>query len=168
MRLATSRLVLRPPAPGDVPAIVDGCSDPEVARFSPVIPIPYTEDHARGWLAGAQQRWATDREREFAITAPPDDELLGVISVQLRDGGSLGYWLRPAARGRGLMAEALRAVTVWAEEEHQVRGLYLTAHVDNLASQRVAEQAGFARAGMVAHDPPFNDGRVDAVRFERR
>jgi RimJ/RimL family protein N-acetyltransferase len=167
MRLTTPRLVLRPPREGDVAALVEGCSDPEVARFSPVIPVPYTDADARGWLAGAAQRWATDREREFAITEPPADELLGVISVQLRDGGSIGYWLRPSARGRALMAEALEAVTAWAETEHHVRGLCLSTHVDNVASQRVAERAGFARVGRVAHDPPFNDGRVDAVRFAR-
>jgi len=167
MVLTTARLVLRPPRESDVAALVDGCSDPEVARFSPVIPVPYTDEDARGWLAGAQQRWATDRERELAITEPPGDELLGVISVQLRDGGSIGYWLRPSARGRALMAEALEAVTAWAETEHHVRGLCLSTHVDNVASQRVAERAGFARAGLVAHDPPFNDGRVDAVRFAR-
>ena len=38
--LRTSRLVLRAPEERDVPAIVSGCSDPEVARYVPVIPAP--------------------------------------------------------------------------------------------------------------------------------
>jgi RimJ/RimL family protein N-acetyltransferase len=168
MRLRTARLVLRPIAARDVPALVAGCNDPEVPRFNPIIPVPYTERDARRWLADAPERRRADREREFAITAPPDDELLGVISVQLRPGGSVGYWLRPHARGHGYSAEALRALVEWAETRHGVRDLYLTTHVDNVASQRVAERAGFARSGVVAHDPPFRDGRADAIRFERR
>ena len=38
--LRTSRLVLRAPEERDVAAIVSGCSDPEVARYVPVIPAP--------------------------------------------------------------------------------------------------------------------------------
>jgi RimJ/RimL family protein N-acetyltransferase len=155
--------VLRPPNAGDVPAIVDGCSDPDVTRFMPVLPIPYSEDDARAWLDGAEERWKTDRERAFAITIPPSDELMGVISIELRPGGVTGYWLRAQARGRGLMTEALVAVAEWAD----VRGLHLNAHEDNVGSQRVAEKAGFARVGLVPHDPPFHDGRADAVRYQR-
>lgn len=167
MRLVTSRLVLRPPTHDDVAAIVAGCSDPEAARFIPVLPVPYTEADARWWLETNDERYETGQEVPFAITEPPDDELLGVISVQLHDGGSIGYWLGPAARGRGLMTEALQAVTHWAETQ-DVRGLCLAAHVDNVASQRVAEKAGFTRAaGLVPHDPPFRDGRADAVRYAR-
>jgi RimJ/RimL family protein N-acetyltransferase len=63
------------------------------------------------------------------------------------------------------MAEALRHVVAWAAQERGVGGLMLTTHPDNRASQRVAEQAGFVRTGMVAHDPPFRDGCTDANRF---
>jgi RimJ/RimL family protein N-acetyltransferase len=163
VRLTTARLVLRPPTADDVPAIVDGCSDPDVARYIPVLPVPYTEADARWWLDTAPRRWDADRERAFAITIPPSDELMGVISVERRPGGVIGYWLHARARGRGLMTEALIAVAEWAD----VRGLHLNAHEDNVASQRVAEKAGFVRVGLVPHDPPFHDGRADAVRYER-
>jgi RimJ/RimL family protein N-acetyltransferase len=167
--LRTSRLLLRAPADRDVPAIVTGCSDPVVALYIPVIPVPYTEGDAREWLAGADQRWRRDRERSLAITSiDEDDELLGVVSADLRPGGSVGYWMRADARGRGLMSEALIAVVQWAEEQHGLGGLFLTAHPENLASQRVAEKAGFTKVGIVEHDPVFRDGTTHALRFERR
>ncbi len=155
--------MLRAPDERDVPAIVEGCSDPNVTRFIPVLPIPYTEADARWWLGGADERWERSRERAFAITVPPSDALVGVISVELRRGGVIGYWPGEAARGRGLMTEALTAVADWAA----MPGLYLTVHEENVASQRAAEKAGFIRVGLVPHDPPFHDGRAVAVRYER-
>jgi RimJ/RimL family protein N-acetyltransferase len=163
--IRTARLVLREPAERDVPAIVAGCSDPDVPRYIPLIPSPYGSADARGWLGGLAARRA-EHEHTFAITRPEEDELLGVITVRLRHGGSIGYWLRAEARGAGLMTEALAAVVAWAREQHGVEGLVLTTHPDNVASQRVAERAGFVRAGMVEHQPPFADGLTRAVRFD--
>jgi RimJ/RimL family protein N-acetyltransferase len=165
--LRTNRLVLRPPAERDVPAIVAGCSDPDVGRYIPVIPVPYTDRDARDWLAGAEQRFRASGEHSFAIALIGEDELLGVVSVRLRPGGSIGYWLRPHARGRGLMTEAVRAVASWAWEEHEIRDLFITAHPDNVASQRVAHGAGFVGVGVVEHEPPFRDGTRRAMRFEQ-
>lgn len=166
--LCTARLVLRPPDAGAAAAIVAGCSDPDVARYIPVIPVPYTEPDARRWLAGADERWRTSRERALAITLPHDDELLGVVSVRLRPGGSIGYWLRSHVRGRGFMTEAVRGLADWANEEHGLSDLFLAAHPDNVASQRVAEKAGFVGVGLVQHEPAFADGTRHALRFEQR
>jgi RimJ/RimL family protein N-acetyltransferase len=41
--LQTSRLRLRHVEPRDIPAIVEGRSEPDVARFIPIIPCPYGE-----------------------------------------------------------------------------------------------------------------------------
>jgi RimJ/RimL family protein N-acetyltransferase len=89
-----------------------------------------------------------------------------VVTVRLAEGGTVGYWLAPEARGRGVMTEALRAVVSWAREEHGIRRLVLTTHPDNVASQRVAERAGFVRVGLTEHAPPFRDGTAHAVLFE--
>jgi RimJ/RimL family protein N-acetyltransferase len=164
--IRTRRLLLREPAERDVPAIVAGCSDPDVPRYIPLIPSPYSEADARGWLAGLAERRATDAEHTFAITRAEEDELLGVITVRLRPGGSIGYWLRPEARGAGVMTEALAAVVAWARDEHGIGSLFLATHPDNLASQRVAERAGFVRAGDIDHAPAFADGLSRAVRFD--
>jgi RimJ/RimL family protein N-acetyltransferase len=46
-----------------------------------------------------------------------------------------------------------------------VRRLELITHPDNVASQRVAEKAGFVREGARIHDPPFRDGRRESALF---
>ncbi len=166
--LKTPRLVLRPPEDRDVPAIVVGCSDVAVGRYIPVIPVPYSERDARDWLAGANERYRRSRERSLAITLVEDDELVGVVTIRLRLGGSIGYWMGPHTRGRGLMSEAVDAVVQWAGEQYGLRDLFITAHPENVASQRVAEKAGFIRVGTVEHEPPFRDGMRQAFRFEQR
>lgn len=56
--------------------------------------------------------------------------------------GELGYCTAPWARGRGLTTRAVRLVTDHAFA-HGLRELVLRAAVDNAASRRVAEAAGF-------------------------
>jgi len=166
--IETARLILRPPGRGDVPALVQALGeDPDIAWSIPLIPTPYTVADAREWLAGIPGRFETIREVPFAITERGDDELIGSISVRLDAEGSIGYWIRESSRGQGLMTEAVVAVVRWAVTEHGLHDLHLTTHPDNLASQRVAEKAGFVRGGMVVHEPPFGDGGMRALRYER-
>jgi RimJ/RimL family protein N-acetyltransferase len=167
MEIRAERVVLRRLRADDAPAIVAGCSDPDVPRFIPFVPQPYEEKDAVTFLREVDRRWASDDvERNLAIADPGTDDLLGVVTVRLREGGEVGYWLQAAARGSGLMTEAVNAIVRWAVEEHGIRRLTLTAHPDNLASQRVAEKAGFVQIGLVPHQPPFRDGTAVAVAFE--
>jgi RimJ/RimL family protein N-acetyltransferase len=66
------------------------------------------------------------------------------------------------------MTAAVRAAVEWARTEHGIHRLFLTTHPDNLASQRVAERAGFVRVGITDHQPAFRDGTTSAVLFELR
>lgn len=170
--LRTPRLLLRPPdRERDLAAVVAACSDPELPRFMQRIPVPYTVEDGRAWLAHVEDEWREGRGRAFVIenrVAPslPAGSLLGSVAVGLVEGGTVGYWLRSEARGHGVMTEAVVAVVAWAEREHGLRRLQLTTHPGNVASQRVAERAGFVRTGIIDHELPFRDGTTDAVLFE--
>jgi RimJ/RimL family protein N-acetyltransferase len=165
MEIATERLLLRPLRREDAPAIAAGCADPEVPRFIPFVPENYGDADADAFLDSVLARADDDPERTFAITEPPADTLVGAVTVRMREGGSVGYWLTPAARGRGITTEAVRGAVAWAQEQG-IRRLTLTAHPENVASQRVAEKAGFRRIGLVPHEPPFRDGTAVAEGFE--
>ena len=166
MELRVGEILLRPPREGDLGPVVAACSDSEIPRFIPFIPTPYSDEAGRSWLANCQLAWRGDNERTFAIAECESNELLGAITVRLREGGSVGFWLSREARGRGLMTEAVRAVVGWARSEHGIERFCLLAHPQNLASQRVAEKAGFVRVGSTLHEPPFPDGTSEAIRFE--
>jgi RimJ/RimL family protein N-acetyltransferase len=166
VELRAGSLLLRPPDERDLDAIVEGCSDPEVPRFLPLVPMPYTEADGRMFLAGVRDAWRTTPERTFAVVEAATEEFLGIVTVRLREGGSVGYWLKRGARGRGVMTEAVRAVVEWAQREHGIQRLVLTTHPRNIASQRVAEKAGFRRIGTTVDHPVFRDGTREAVLFE--
>ena len=165
--IRTGRLTLRKPRLADLPAIVAACQDSDISRFIPFVPVPYGEAEGRAFLDSVERAWEESDERTFAICGQ-DDLLIGAVTVRLREEGTVGYWLDPFARGRGLMTEAVTAVVRWAREEQGIQCLRLWTHPDNLASQTVAERAGFLRVGIGEHTPGIpgrNDGRR-AVRTQ--
>jgi RimJ/RimL family protein N-acetyltransferase len=165
IEIIASDLLLRPPQPSDLEAVIAACRDPEIPRFIPLVAVPYEEGDAMAWLAAVERAWQESDERTFVITDRARGTLLGAVTVRL-EGGSVGYWLAPDARGRGVMTKAVKAVVDWARTEHGIKRLFLTTHPDNLSSQRVAERAGFVRVGSTDHQPPFRDGTTSAVLFK--
>ncbi|MBB6099497.1 RimJ/RimL family protein N-acetyltransferase [Deinobacterium chartae] len=59
----------------------------------------------------------------------------------------LGYGFSPACRGRGYAAEMVRALTVWALVRPDVCTVTAQTAVNNAASRRVLEKAGFVPVG---------------------
>jgi RimJ/RimL family protein N-acetyltransferase len=159
-------LLLRRPRETDLAAVVTACSDSEIARFIPFIPVPYTEHAACSWLEHCDRAWASSEERTFAIADAHSDRLLGAVTVRLHEHGLVGFWLSRQARGNGVMTQAVKALVEWARTEHRIDRLSMIIHPENLASQRVAEKAGFVRIGVGSHEPPFRDGTSTVFRFE--
>ena len=72
---------------------------------------------------------------------------------------------RKEARGRGVATRATKLLSRWALTEADVERLELTTHPENVASQRVAEKAGFTREGVLRAHTAFREGRRDSVLF---
>jgi RimJ/RimL family protein N-acetyltransferase len=80
--------------------------------------------------------------------------------------GGIGYAVHPAFRGRGYTARALRLLAGWAFDGGGFARLELGAKVDNVASQRAALAAGFAREGVMRARLRAPDGAYrDEARF---
>lgn len=161
-------VVLRPPAPSDAEAIVRACADPEIVRFIPLIPVPYTRDDALQYLEQTRQEWQSGGA-PFAIADAETGEWLGNMGLMARPRGmtEIGYLVAPWARGRGVATAAAAALTRWGFG-HGVRRVELFANVENLASQRVALAAGFHREGVRRGAEEQRDGtRHDLVAFAR-
>ncbi|WP_329183483.1 GNAT family protein [Actinacidiphila glaucinigra] len=74
-------------------------------------------------------------------------------------------WVSPWARGRGIAAEATRALATWLLADQGFQRLELRAATGNTASQRVAAKAGLRREGVLRDAGFVHTGRVDLVVF---
>ena len=166
--LADEVVLLRPWREADVPAAFLGFSDPVVQRFSWPELAPYSEEDTRTYFAEQEQARLLGEELNLALTEPADPGILlgggSLYAVRLEQGcASVGYWLAPEARGRGVATHAVRLLARWAFAELGLTRLELTCSSDNQASQRVAERCGFAREGLLRSHIPVKGGRRDTV-----
>ena len=150
----------------DVPAVAAACQDDEIARWLALVPQPYTEEHARFYVEECIQ--ADEDRRAFAITDASTGDVVGSIDMRINrlQTGHVGYWVAARARGRGVAADALRALSRWALESLGLGRVELVTDPENIASQRVAERAGFQREAVLRSILLNRDGsRRDGVMF---
>ncbi|MDQ6915579.1 MAG: GNAT family N-acetyltransferase [Actinomycetota bacterium] len=159
-------VTLRPWRPEDVDPLVALCDDPEIVRFTRVL-TPYTRDDALMYLA--QQVAAEERGEAVALALvdAADDRLVGSVDLRRASDGraSLGYLVGAAARGRGVATRAARMLSRWALAEWGVARVEIHVQLDNPASQRVAERAGFVREGVLRSYLEVKGRRHDSVVF---
>ena len=166
MEVRGEGVVLRPWRIEDVPAVTAACQDARdrtLARFR----APALHGGGCSLLRPGLHRRAEDR-KPFAITDAETGEVIGSIDMRINrmQTGHIGYWLAAEARGRGLTTAALRALSRWAIEELGLGRVELVTDPDNIASQRVAEKAGFKREGILRSILVNRDGsRRDGVMF---
>ncbi len=162
-------IAVRPFRPDDVDAVVAACQDPEIQRWIPLIPIPYTDADARRYVMMTLQAWHDGTSAEFAIVDATTDLLLGSIGLHLGPNPrryAIGYWVAPAARRRGVAVRAVRLVSRWGFERLHMQRLSLWTLPGNVASQAVAEAAGFRFEGLARNwETDRDDQPIDAVVF---
>ena len=154
-QLAADGVVLRVRHDGDASWITSALEDPDIAEFIVGMPPP--------------RRWASSTATEFVIADEAHGEPLGLVSLRIAEGdpglAAVGYWLRREARGRGAATVAVQLISRWAFDELGVQRLELTTAPENVASQRVAERAGFTREGVLRGLQATKNERRDSVMF---
>src|SRR5689334_17110646 len=156
-------VTLRPMRSSDLPAVEQAAADPEIRRWFGAFEGP-PRDVLAGWIEG----WEGGTAAAFAICAPAA-ECGGHVLVELRNSGRahMEYWLLPGWRGRGLAGRALRLASAWALRDLGRARLELWTEPENRRSQRVAEDAGYRREGVLRSYSDIDGRRVDAVMFAR-
>lgn len=151
--LSDGVVTLRPWLERDVDAIVAACRDDEIAWWLDQIPQPYGEADARTYLAMTRHGWKEGTHAAFAITDAESGEVIGSVGLHWIDPdhgvAEVGYWVGPDSRGHGIATRAARLAVAWALKRCGMHRVQLRADTQNVASQRVAESAGFRREGVL-------------------
>ena len=139
--------------PDDARAYTEGTADASVRRYAHLPEPEYTEASVKSLIRGAVSEGLERGDLAvLTIGDPATDEFAGslVLFDVTDDSVEVGFWTHPRHRGKGLSGAALSLALVLAQRSGLTR---LTARTvpENLASQRVLEQAGFTR-GAVVHD----------------
>jgi RimJ/RimL family protein N-acetyltransferase len=151
-RLSDGVVTLRPVDAGDVTAILRHAQHPELQRahWLPVFG-PLTQEGVRKLIREFREGWSGPFGLTFVISDPALARFDGIITLRAagEDSVEVSYGVAPDMRGRGLATRALKLVSAWALHELGVKRLRVQTARLNLASQRVAEKAGFVRVGYV-------------------
>ena len=146
--LETSRLRLRPYAPGDEPAfyqLLDTHRHHLRKAFPDRTNTVYDLTAAARALAGFARDWQTGRFYVFGIWERQSGAYLGDICLmpKLSQDAEIGYYLAPEAEGHGYAREALAAIVGFGFETVGARQLTIRCYHDNPRAHAVAESAGF-------------------------
>lgn len=130
-------------------------------------PHPYKKKDAQTWLdivVGARP------ENNFAIAV--NDKAVGGIgfSVQSDVGhrsAEIGYWLGEEYWGRGIVTQALVAVSEYAFSQHDLCRLYAHVFEWNPASARVLEKASYVFEGRLKKSVTKDGKTIDQLVYAR-
>jgi RimJ/RimL family protein N-acetyltransferase len=168
--LSDGVVTLRVFRPDDIPPLQDNHGDEAVQAYMS-IPLDQTIERTASWVTARAQAMEDGRDASFAIVDASSGELLGSIGVERSSDdpgiGSIGYWLFASARSKGVMTRALQLISAWAFAEMDLVRLEVTVHEPNIASQRVAEKAGYQREGLMRSIAVQHGRRVDLIMFAR-
>jgi len=164
------RVRLRPVVDDDLGAMVRYRGDAEVCRFLPFEPQTPDDIRARiGHLFGGTR---LDGERGgvlLAIEDRTDGTVIGdlVLFHLDRDAGAaeIGWVMAPAASGRGLATEAVRALIDIAFGVYGLRRLVAHIDADNARSLALAERVGMRREAHLVENAWFKGRWSDEIDY---
>lgn len=166
MKLQLQRCVIRPFEQGDELSIVRHADNRNVwINLRDHFPHPYTPSHARTWVA---EQIRSREENQWAIEV--EGHAAGGIGLVPRDdvnrlSAEIGYWLGEAYWGRGIMTEAVGAVTGYAFFTRGFVRVFAEVFEWNAASMRVLEKNGYQREGVLRRSA-FKAGQlIDQVVY---
>ena len=146
--ITTERLSLRPCVAGDLDALYDIQSRPEVTRY--LMYDTRNRDQVREILEQRIHADGTERDAvDLAVVLPDSGRLIGDVVLFLRNPehrqGEIGYLFHPDYGGRGYATEAARALLRLGFEDYRLHRIVGRIDARNTASARVLERIGMRR-----------------------
>ena len=165
LTVATPRLDVRTLAAADAAALDEILGDRQTLRWLS-FPAGTSQPDGLSWCTGlAEQRRAAGAGDHYGVIRREDDRLVGLLWTRRTDWGAMttevSFAVSAKARGFGVAAEALDALTIALLLEHGFQRIELRLVPGNTAARRVADKAGFVYEGLLRNAGSIHSGRVD-------
>jgi [ribosomal protein S5]-alanine N-acetyltransferase len=151
---------------GDLECVREASADAGIPEGT-TVPAVFTEEAGRAFIARQLARAQDGEGLSLAIAEAASGRAQGLVWLGFRPQAGvvgIGYWVVPAARGRGFARRAVVLATRWALRQGVAR---VEAWVEpgNEPSQQVLHRAGFRREGVLRSFLAYETRRADAVVF---
>ncbi len=143
-------------------------ADPDLGRLLGMEEDP-DEAKMRERAARLPERAAQGAVVELAVSEAGDEAFVGSMILHSFDWThrrcEVGFWLVPAARGRGIGSRAVALAVTWALGELDLLRVEMTTTPDNEAVFALARRLGFTQEGVLRRRNVERGVRVDVVWF---
>jgi ribosomal-protein-alanine N-acetyltransferase len=154
VRLETARLILRNWGPADIPDLIEGLNDLNVAKWLAFVPHPYTRQAAEQWIQHCEKNAGSGPGQtgyELAIELKSEGKVIGGVSLtrvnRLHGTAGGGIWLNSRYQSQGYGSEAFGEKIRFAFEDLGLRRLENGFFKGNTASQVMQERFGYKLEG---------------------
>ena len=168
--LQTRRLILRPLALTDAPAVQRHFNNWNIIRhLASVVPWPYPENGAESFIRQQLEKIAAGEQSYQWVLAlrSGDGQAIGSIAFRPQPEGlkgNRGFWLAEPYWNQGLMTEAIEAVNDFVFKILGVESFYVLNAPSNIGSRRVKQKTGAEFVGYA--ELPHHNGERKAEKWK--
>jgi ribosomal-protein-alanine N-acetyltransferase len=144
----TPRLRLRRPTEADADAIFQAyAQDRQVCRHMIWAPHAVSSE-TREFISSCIEAWSTGNRLPYVIEEQGCNLAVGMLEARIQGATvDIGYVLARAHWNKGLMPEAIQALSVAALGHPDTFRVQASCDTENVQSQRALEKSGFSREG---------------------
>lgn len=162
--------MLRPWKLADAHVRVAAGVDPDILAYTSI--ESNTSLHrAEQWIEKSVEEFHAGESAHFAVVQSQSQATcgsMGFVSINWKHArAEIGYWMLPRYRKQGISTRALKLLVNWGFAQLSFARLELLAHLDNVASQRLARKEQFQEEGILRSYINGYRGREDVYIFSR-
>lgn len=161
---------LRPFEAKDAELVREASFDPLIPLIT-TVPSHGTDKEILDFIERQHHRLVERTGYSFVIADASSDQALGQIGLWLKNSdqgrASIGYWVGPTHRNKGIASSALGAISPWGLSLPGIHRLELYVEPWNEGSWRAAERCGYTREGLLHSWQEVGGQRKDMYMYSR-
>ncbi len=147
--IETERLLLRPPQPGDGQELMDAMNESykELKDWMPWAKPQVNHAEAEVNVRNAYAQFILRKDIRISIFDKNTKKLVGSTGLHSVNWEvphySIGYWVRSSYAGKGIIIEAVSALSIYAFKQLKAKKVIIKCDSDNEKSKKVAKGLGY-------------------------